>query len=64
MWDDASVSGIAGYNLLEYVFRAESRVKCLEGEDKDKIYGGVFWGFDISTFGVSKRLSKVGPMVW
>ncbi len=64
MWDDPEVSGIAGFNLLQYVFRADSRVKCLEGEDKGKIYGGVFWGFDISTFGASKWLSTVGPMVW
>lgn len=64
MWDDPEVGGIAGISFIEYTFRADSRVKCLEGEDKGKIYGGVYWGFDVGTLGAYEWISKVGPLIW
>jgi RHS repeat-associated protein len=46
MWDDPEVYGLSWWVTLSMTFRAESKVKCIEGADKGKIYGGVLWGYD------------------
>ncbi len=45
MWDDPDVSGRTWLILITMDFYAESRVKCIEGNDAGKIYGHVLWGY-------------------
>lgn len=45
MWDDPEIYGATWATALTMDFTAESRVKCIGGPDKGKIYGGVLWGY-------------------
>ena len=45
MWDDPEIYGPTWVLTRTMDFNADSRVKCIEGKDKGKIYGGVLWGY-------------------
>ncbi len=45
MWDDPEIYGVTWYIAKTMDFRAESRVKCIDGLEKGQIYGGVLWGY-------------------
>ena len=45
MWDDPEIYSLDWATAFSMDFTAESRVKCIEGPDKGKIYGGVLWNY-------------------
>jgi hypothetical protein len=63
MWDDPEIAWLAFFSAAAMDFRAEARVKCIEGPDKGKIYGGVFWGYQYKAIG-SPHLTGGVKVIW
>jgi RHS repeat-associated protein len=59
LWDDPVVFGRTWLVALTMDFKADSRVKCLVGEDAGKIYGRVQWGYYYDVGALDWPFSKV-----